>query len=343
MKNGWKKKLAALTAAVAAAVTLAAAPVSAYSTVCPVEGAWASASFSEEGARWVMQDGRVIVTDAAGNIVSQTPAGTQEVAGIRREPGKGITFVEAASVSDMNAKLRLAADSMSTLVTVQVPHQGELPQYVNGIDLNGMQGVSSLSAAYLYDFLASPQDPGTLLVSISYDDATQIIGYLKQENTGFAVLSPEMELTLQKAREIVNTYTNASMSEYEKVAALYQYVCDNVSYSYDDLTRFSAAEALLEGSSVCDGYARSMKLLCYLAGVDCLKVTGSAGGVSHAWNKVKVDGAWYNLDATWGDTGGGRENYFLISDDMLRATHTWPEDGRYPASPSAYQAAPPAA
>lgn len=88
---------------------------------------------------------------------------------------------------------------------------------------------------------------------------------------------------------------------------------------------------------------RWKKKLAALTAAVAAAVTLAAAPVSAYSTVCPVEGAWYNLDATWGDTGGGRENYFLISDDMLRATHTWPEDGRYPASPSAYQAAPPAA
>lgn len=62
--------------------------------------------------------------------------------------------------------------------------------------------------------------------------------------------------------------------------------------------------ALVEGSAVCDGYARAMKLLLDSAGLRSLYVTGTAasGGSSgsHAWNMVYV-GQWYQLDATFDD------------------------------------------
>ena len=43
-------------------------------------------------------------------------------------------------------------------------------------------------------------------------------------------------------------------------------------------------------------------------GVPCFKVCGK----DHAWNKVKLDGVWYNVDVTWMDGGGAK--YFLKSD-----------------------------
>ena len=67
---------------------------------------------------------------------------------------------------------------------------------------------------------------------------------------------------------------------------------------------YTAYGALAEGSAVCDGYARAMKLLLDSAGLHSLYVTGTAasGGSSgpHAWNFVYV-GAWYQLDATFDD------------------------------------------
>ena len=46
-------------------------------------------------------------------------------------------------------------------------------------------------------------------------------------------------------------------------------------------------------------------LLSRIEGIECYQITGYAtnGGspVAHAWNKVKVGGKWYAVDATWGN------------------------------------------
>ena len=64
--------------------------------------------------------------------------------------------------------------------------------------------------------------------------------------------------------------------------------------------------------------------------IDCVLVTGTANGGGHAWNQVKVDGKWYNIDVTWDDPiyywGGTLTpilvyDYFLVSDSVIYADH----------------------
>lgn len=63
-------------------------------------------------------------------------------------------------------------------------------------------------------------------------------------------------------------------------------------------------------------------------------VQGVSRGEGHAWNKVKVNDAYYNLDSTWDDpmisdstdridfTSYTSYRYFLITDDQLSKTHS---------------------
>ena len=80
-----------------------------------------------------------------------------------------------------------------------------------------------------------------------------------------------------------------------------------------------------------------------MSNIDCLYVTGAAGNMRHSWNKVKVDGVWYNVDVTLDDPGRGspKYTYFLISDSQLAKDHKWDVDWDYmypylPASPVNY-------
>jgi hypothetical protein len=69
---------------------------------------------------------------------------------------------------------------------------------------------------------------------------------------------------------------------------------------------FTAYGALVNGSAVCDGYARAMKLLLSTAKIKSLYVTGKATNdgenwYNHAWNMVYTSGGWRYLDATFDD------------------------------------------
>ena len=111
----------------------------------------------------------------------------------------------------------------------------------------------------------------------------------------------------------------------------------NIDYDYDNYCAttipaesYSSLGALKNKYAVCAGYALTFKLLCETAGLECDYVAGTAGGY-HAWNQVKVDGKWYNVDVTWDDPVSkgkafddhkyNRYSYFLISDELMYKDH----------------------
>lgn len=94
---------------------------------------------------------------------------------------------------------------------------------------------------------------------------------------------------------------------------------------------------------VCQAYAGLFQKFADKTGINVIYVTGtgySSDGSSedHAWNKVEVDGQWYNLDVTWNDptTGAlsepivsGLESdplYFLVSDANFKDHVTSPNE-----------------
>lgn len=85
---------------------------------------------------------------------------------------------------------------------------------------------------------------------------------------------------------------------------------------------FNAYGALVEGSVVCEGYARSMQLLSSYAGLQCMLLTGQSDGVNHMWNVIRIDGNWYHLDNTWDDNDPTIYNYFNVTDEVIRQTHS---------------------
>lgn len=140
--------------------------------------------------------------------------------------------------------------------------------------------------------------------------------------------------TYSEAKRIVRELDLANKSEYEKVYYINQYLCDNCIYTPDEDYTWKAQTAygtLIEGSSVCEGYARSAQLLFSLCDVESFYVVGDTPEGGHAWNIVKVDGKYYQLDATWNDTDIAPNGYFLVTDDFMSLSRTW-DRSRYPAS-----------
>ncbi len=109
------------------------------------------------------------------------------------------------------------------------------------------------------------------------------------------------------------------------------YICDHVDYD-DDLADLvnagtelsseqsfetSAYGALIDGWSICSGYAALFKALCDAMDLPSWLVIGDVpddeGSFSHAWNAVYVNGGIRYVDTTFMDSGFS-ETYFLFED-----------------------------
>lgn len=107
---------------------------------------------------------------------------------------------------------------------------------------------------------------------------------------------------------------------------------------------------LLQGKTVCAGYADILKNACLIKGIECEYVHGPVDSVQsrdyflykkkkdrpelvyldsnsaivreyHAWNKVKINGVWYNCDPTWDRDEimeGRGPKYAMLSDEVYR-------------------------
>ncbi len=127
------------------------------------------------------------------------------------------------------------------------------------------------------------------------------------------------EKQLDKAiKNAIKSLELAGKNDYEKVKAIHDYIIDSVSYD-TTLSRTSAYDALINQSAVCEGYAMAAYRMFSEAGLETRIIAGLGDGAPHAWNIVKVDGRWYNIDLTWDDplTNDGEAmrtyDYFLKS------------------------------
>nr|MCR5397839.1 hypothetical protein [Lachnospiraceae bacterium] len=72
---------------------------------------------------------------------------------------------------------------------------------------------------------------------------------------------------------------------------------------------------LVRHETVCAGYTLLYTALCNSLGLDAIGVTSDG----HAWNMIRLEGAWLWVDCTWGDNGGSSKDYrfFALSDSDL--------------------------
>lgn len=93
-----------------------------------------------------------------------------------------------------------------------------------------------------------------------------------------------------------------------------------VEYDAQAAMNQSAYSALVNKKSVCAGYARAYQYLLQQLGIPCYYCTGYAGE-DHAWNIVKLDTGYYNVDVTWDDTETPTYDYFNKTDAEFGRTH----------------------
>ena len=96
------------------------------------------------------------------------------------------------------------------------------------------------------------------------------------------------------------------------------------------LSAFSVEGVFNDKVAVCEGISYAFMLLARIEGIECYQITGDAvqgsSQVAHAWNKVHLDGAWYCVDATWGnihfdDKTYVTHRYFMVDDAILAKDH----------------------
>ena len=190
---------------------------------------------------------------------------------------------------------------------------------------------------YQYDaqmFLT--EENGVLVLAIAYNVVYHTT--IEQEN--------EMNIFLMN---LINGWNLTHATDYQKVTTVYDWLCENVTYA-EEITEapntiYSAYGAIMNGESVCQGYAAALYRMLLQVDVDCRIIDGIGNGDPHAWNIVRVGNKYYNADATWDAAqleAGLDYTWFLTSDanfsDHQRAPEFTTEDfyAVYPMSPENY-------
>ena len=128
-------------------------------------------------------------------------------------------------------------------------------------------------------------------------------------------------------------------TEAEKELAVHDFILENV--RYDKLKKPYSHEILgpmTQGVGVCEGMAKTVKLLCDGLGLPCMIAVSDRDRANgerylHAWNIVQLGGQCYHLDATFDNSlskYGTRYDYFNLDDTKIFRDH---RPLLYPAPP----------
>lgn len=150
----------------------------------------------------------------------------------------------------------------------------------------------------------------------------------------YTLSEQEREETQQQIDAKVDEILSAVLEEwddYSKAKYVFEYLASNVEYDADAPENQNMISTFLYGRTVCQGYACGTQYLLRKLGIQSAIVTGTASGQSHAWNLVKMDGEYYYIDTTWGnssylDEGSGKTrfvnyNYFGVTSEQIGVTH----------------------
>lgn len=176
----------------------------------------------------------------------------------------------------------------------------------------------------------------SLDVAVSDDSEVYlVVGYTYDDEEAAA---KQAEIAL-KVDEVSSSIYKASMTDEEKVFATWKYLEDNAHYDDECLEYLeqndfyvapgddypykdssSAYGILCKGVGVCASYAATTKLLLTNAGVDTDVMLGYLDKTfPHAWNAVKLDNNWYQIDITNNYTNAGIP-YYLYNASTAQAS-----------------------
>lgn len=130
----------------------------------------------------------------------------------------------------------------------------------------------------------------------------------------------EAKSAFQSAANQILVPTDSMTSEYEVEVFIHDALMEQITYVLQAPLNQSSYSALVNKQTVCAGYARAFQYLMQQAGIPCYYCTGFANQ-NHAWNIVKLDGEYYNVDVTWDDTDPYTYHFFNKTDADFSATH----------------------
>lgn len=138
-----------------------------------------------------------------------------------------------------------------------------------------------------------------------------------------------LEQQIEEAASECLSAMPSGLDDYGKAKYVYEWVVRNTEYggARDDGQNIDSV--LVDGQSVCAGYAKTFQYLMQHLGFSCVFVTGETDE-PHGWCCVRLDGKWYNVDPTWGDPTDDASDrspdyvsyeYLCLTDEELFKTH----------------------
>ncbi len=115
----------------------------------------------------------------------------------------------------------------------------------------------------------------------------------------------------KRADELLSPAKSLS-SEYEKEKYIHDLLVDKITYQHNSMDQ-SSFSSIPNDYTVCCGYAKAFQYLMQKLEVPTYFCIGW-GGEMHAWNIIKLEDGYYNVDCTWDDTDPSTYDFFNVTD-----------------------------
>ena len=183
-------------------------------------------------------------------------------------------------------------------------------------------------------------NPGLFYVDFS---KMMITGSLSKTTiqSKFILSDKQIDDAERQLHQIIQAILSASqlsgrtkMDAYQREIALHDMLIKKISYDHSGIsdTNTTIVGGLLHKKAVCEGYAKTFRLLCDRVRLSCIYIPGTAEPYekpreNHSWNIVKLDGVCSHVDVTWDSTmrvgSGACYDHFNLTDDDICRDHEW--------------------
>ena len=162
--------------------------------------------------------------------------------------------------------------------------------------------------------------PELFWLSNAFSYKYNIDNICKQIIIGFNGAEKDKE-TFYKIADSIIEEAKKYRTDYEKELYVHDTLIRRIEYDETASNNQSAYSALVTGKTVCAGYARAFQYIMNRLGIPTYYVTGVSEGEDHAWNIVRLNDGYYNVDLTWDDQLNNSHTLFNRTDAEFNESH----------------------
>lgn len=268
---------------------------------------------------WYIVNGRVDLSKGQQTANANTNTDTTTTVAVNDGYSDNTYGTYEATVSS-DAEMRnaiisaLNTHSVRLTITTSGGYSGSQAMRVFSDFHNGMEYEASSYDMACYSYYSGSYSGGYCNITINYWESIEQEKYMDQ-------IAARMKAE------------TAGMSDADKVLHIHEYICKASQYDYS-YSRYSPYDCLVNGTSVCQGYAMAFMKLAEACGLKVIYLASD----DHAYNVVLLNGSWYFVDVTW-DDGTKSKKYYLRGLNGLYSVNypyaSWFSSGRYSINLSA--------